>query len=64
MDLYSESHPLKFISFRLDMSNDENLPESTNPVTVPVSQKQDELQDVPQEVNEPEKEIRYLRRPF
>ena len=35
MDLYSGSYPLKFISFRLDMSIEENLPESTNPEITP-----------------------------
>ena len=51
MDLYSGSHPLKFISFRLDMSNEENLPEATNPVVAPEHRTQEELQDVPQEAN-------------
>ena len=56
MDSYSGSYPLKFVSFRLDMSNEEDLPESTIPVTVPVSQGQE--QEPLQVQNVPEKEIR------
>ena len=55
MELISGSHPLKFISFRLDMSKEENLPESTNPVSVPDNETQDELRGALQEANELEK---------
>ena len=58
MDLYSGSYPLKFISFRLDMSNEENLPESTNPEVTPDNEAQKDLQEVPQETTAPSNEIR------
>ena len=58
MDLYSGSHPVKFFSFRLDMSNEENLPESTNSVIVPDNETQEEPRDVLQEVIELDKEVR------
>ena len=58
MDLYSGSYPLKFISFRLDMSNEENLPEATNPEITPDNEAQKELQEVPQEATAPSTEVR------
>ena len=44
MDLYSGSYPLKFIPFRLEMSNEEVMPESTNPVVAQDNEEQKQAQ--------------------
>ena len=53
-DLYSRSYPLKFIPFRLDMSNEEVLPEST----IPAVNQDVEEQEPTQEKGEPQKDNR------
>ena len=56
MDSYSGSYPLKFVSFHLEMSNEERLPESTNPTIAPIGQGQEH--EPAQFQNVPEKEVR------
>ena len=54
MALYSGSCPLKFIPFRLAMSNEEVLPESTIPAVI---QSNEEQEQIP-EKGEPVKDAR------
>ena len=55
MDLYSGSYPLKVIPFHLDMSNEDLMTESTNPVVALDNEEQKKTQDK----NEQEKDVRH-----